>query len=83
MHVEGLFDVRRAARLSKLVVMSSCLDESTSYIEVGPGGRLMSDVASIARHLLPIGVARGSWVEEVCVIIFRCSGDSACRSLQK
>ena len=47
---------------------------------MGPGGRLMSDVASIGRHLVAIGVVRGSCTEEVCVRIYRCSGDSACRN---
>jgi len=75
--------VMRATRLSRLVVMSSCLDESRSCSGVGPVGRFMRDVASIVCHLLAIGVVRGSWVEELCVSICRCSGDSACRSLRK
>ena len=73
----------RAARLSRLVVMSSCVDESKSYSGVGPGGRCMSDDASIVCHLMAMGVVRGSWVEEVCVKLCRCSGYSACRSLRK
>ena len=81
--VVGLVCVMRAARLSRLVVMSSCLDESKSCSGVGPGGRFVSDDASMVCHLLAMGVVRGSWVEEVCVRIFRCSGDSACRSLRK
>ena len=79
----GLFDVRRAARLSKMVVMSSCLDESKSCSGVGPGGRFVSVDFSMVCHLWAMGVDRGSWVEEVCVRMFRCSGDSACRSLRK
>ena len=73
----------RAARLSRLVVMSSCLDESRSCSGVGPSGRFMRYVTSIVCHLLAIGVGRGSWVEEVCVKFVRCSGDSACRILWK
>ncbi len=73
----GLFAVRRAARFSKLVVMSSCLDESKSCSGVGPGGRFISVDCSIVFHLWAMGVDRGSWVAEVCVRIFRCSGDSA------
>ena len=57
--------VMREARLSMLVVMSSCLDESRSCSGVGSGGRFLSDVASIVSNLLAIGVVRGSWVEEV------------------
>ena len=83
LEVVGCVCVMRASRLSMLVVMSSCLDESRSCSGVGPGGRFMSDVTSIVHHLLAIGVHRGSWVEEVCVRIFRRSGDSACRSLRK
>ena len=83
MGVVGCVCVMRAARLSRLVVMSSCLEESRSCSGVSPGGRLMSDVANIVCHLMAIGVVRGSWVEEFCVRIFRCSGDSAYRSLRK
>ncbi len=50
---------------------------------MGLGGRFMSDVASIVCHLVAIGVVRKSWVDEFCVRIFRCSGDSVCRSLRK
>ena len=73
----------RAARLSKLVAMSSCLDESSSCRGVGPVGRYMSDVSSINCHLLAIGVSCGSYVEGLFERFFRCSGDSACRSLLK
>ena len=73
----------RVARLSMLVVMSSCLDERRSCSGMGPSGRFMSDVASIVCHMLEIGVVRGLWVEEFCVRVVRCSGDSACRSLWK
>ena len=84
----GLWIVRcvcavRAARLSMLVVMYSCLDDRRICSGVGPGDRFMSDVANIVCHLLAIGVVRGSWVEEFCVRICRCSGDSSCRSLRK
>ena len=79
----GLVCVMRAARHSRLVVMSSCLDESRSCSGVGPGGRFVSDDASIVCHRMAIGVVRGSWVEEVCLRIFRRSGDSASRSLRK
>ena len=72
----GLFVVRRAARLSKLVVMSSCLDESKSCRGVGPGGRFVSVDSSMVGHLWAMGVDRGSWVAEVCVRNFSCSGDS-------
>ena len=50
---------------------------------MGTCRRCMSDVASIVYHLVAIGVVRGSWVKELCERIFRCSGDSACRSLRK
>ena len=83
MHVEGLFDVRRASRLSKLVVMYSCLDESKSCSGVGPGGRFVIVDSSMVCYLWAMGVYRGSCVEEVCMRCFRCSGDSACRSLRK
>ncbi len=73
----GLFAVRRAARLSKLVVMSSCLDKSKRCSGVGPGGRFISVYSSMVCHLWAMGVDRGSWVAEVCVKIIRCSGDSA------
>jgi len=75
--------VIRAARLSRLVVMSKCLDESRSCSGVGPGGRLMSEVESNACHLVVIEVARGSGVEELCVRLFMWSGDSACMSLRQ
>ena len=81
--IVGCDCVMMAARLSKLVAMSSCLDESMSSSGVGSVNRSMSIVASIVCHLMAIGVACGSWVEELCVRIFRCSGDSACRSLRK
>ena len=81
--IVGCVCVMRAARISRLVVMSSCLDESRSCSGVCPGGRFMSDVASIVCHLLAIGVVLGSWVEEVCVRIVRCSGGSSCKSLRK
>ena len=81
--IMGCVCVMRATRLSRLVVISSCLDESRNCIGVGLDGRFMSDVASIVCHMLAIGVVRVSWEEEVCVRIFRCSGDSACRSLRK
>ena len=73
----GLFDVRRAARLPRLVVMSSCLDKSKSCSGVGPGGRFVCVDSSMVCHLWAMGVDRGSWVAEVCVRIFRCSGGSA------
>ena len=72
-----------ADRLSRLVVMSSCLDESRSCNGIGHGVRLMSEVECNACHLVVIGVARGSGVEELCVRLFRCSGDSACKCLRK
>jgi hypothetical protein len=83
LEVVGCVCVMRADRLSILVAMSSCLDESRSCSVVDPGGRFLSDVASIICHLVAIAVARGSWMEELCVRLFRCSGDSACRSLRK
>jgi len=46
--------VMRAARLSELVAMSSCLYESKSCNGLGPVGRSMSDVVSIVCHLLAI-----------------------------
>ena len=52
--------VMRAARLSKLVAMSSWLDEISSCSWVGPVVRFVSDVASINCHLLAVGVACGS-----------------------
>jgi len=75
--------VMRAARLSILVAMSSCLDESRNCSGVGPCGRFLSDdVSLVICHLAAIGVTRGSGVEDLCVRCFRCSGDSACRSLR-
>ena len=79
----GLFDVRRAALFSKLVVMSSCLDEGKSCSGVGPGGRLVSVDSIMVCYLWAMGVDRESWVAEVCVIICWCSGDSARRSFRK
>jgi hypothetical protein len=81
--IVGFVCVIKAARLSRLGVMSSCLDESRSCTGVDPGGRLMSEVESIACHLVAMGVARGSRVEELYERFFRCSGNSACRSLRK
>jgi len=81
--VVRLFCIMRDARLSRLVVMSICLDESRSCSVVGHGGRFMSDVVSIVSHLVAIGVTRGSGLEELCVSFFRCSGDLACRILWK
>ncbi len=81
--VVELVCVMRAARLSRLVVMFSCMDDSKSCSGVGPGSGFVSDDASMACHLLAAGVVRGSWIEEIYVRIFRCSGDSACRSLRK
>ena len=75
--------VMRAARFSIIVAMSRCLDKSRSCSGVVSCCRFMSDVVSIVCHLVAIGVARGSGVEELCVKCFRCSGDSACRSLRK
>ena len=72
-----LFVVTRVALLSKLVVMCSCLDESKSCSGVGPGGRFVRVDSSMVCHLWAMGVDRGSRVAEVCVRIFRCSGDSA------
>jgi len=81
--IVGWVCVMKAAHLSRLVVMSSCLEESKICSGVGPGGRFVNDDASMVCHLLAIGVVRGSWVAELCVRVFRCSGDSACRSLRK
>ena len=63
--------VMRAARLSKLVAMSSCLDDSRSCSGVGPSDMSMSDAVSIVCHLMAIGVACGLWVEKLRVRIFR------------
>ena len=52
--IVGYVCVMRAARLPRLVVMSSCLAESRSCSGVGTCGRFMSDVASIVCHLLAI-----------------------------
>ena len=81
--IVGWVCVMRASRLSRLVVMSSCLEESKSCSGVGPGGRFGSDDASMVCHLLAMEVYRRSWVVEIYVRNFRCSGDSACRSLRK
>ena len=62
MGVVGLVCVMRATRLSRLVVMSSCLDESNSCSGLSPGGKFVSYDASMVCHLLAVGVARGSWV---------------------
>jgi len=61
----------RVSRLSKLVAMPSYLDESRSCSGMGPCGRFMRDDASVVFHLMAIGVACGSWVETLCVRIFR------------
>jgi hypothetical protein len=37
---------------------------------VGPGGKFMSEVESNACHLVDMGVARGSWVDELRVRFF-------------
>ncbi len=81
--IVGCICVVRAARLSRLVVMSSYLDESKRCSGVGPSGRFMNNVANIGCHLMAIGVVRGSRVDEFCVIFFMYSDDSACRSLRK
>ena len=83
LEIVGCACALRSTRFFMLVVMSRCLDESRSCSGVGLGGRFMSDVSSIVCHLVSIGVVRGSWVEELCVRIFRCLRDSACRSLRK
>jgi hypothetical protein len=75
--------VMRAARFSKLVVMSNCLNESMGCSGMGLDGRFTSDVASILCHLVAIGDALRSWAEELCERFTRCSGDSACRNLRK
>jgi len=71
------------ARLSRLVEMSRCLDESGSFSGFGHRGRLASGVDSINCYLMAMGVYRGSRAGELCVRLFRYSGDSACRSLRK
>ena len=81
LEIVGCVCVMRAARLSRLVVMYSFLDESRSYSGVGPSGKFMSDVANIVYHVVASGVVRGS--EELCMRICRCSSDSACRGLRK
>ena len=83
MEIVGRVRVTRVVHLSRLVAMFSCLDESMSYSGMGPNGGFMNDIASIVCHLMSIGVARGSYVEEPCVIFCRYSGDSACRILWK
>jgi hypothetical protein len=67
LEIAGCVCLMKAARLSMLVLMSSCLDESRSCSGVGPCGRLKSDVASIVCHLVAIGDVCGSWVEDICV----------------
>jgi hypothetical protein len=44
---------------------------------MGPGGMFISVYCSMVCHVWAMGVDRGSWVAEVCVRFFRCSGDSA------
>ena len=63
--------------------MSNCLDESRSCSEVGPCGRLVSEVKIIACHSVAMGDARGSGMEDLCVSLFTCSTDSACMRLRK
>ena len=82
MGIVGFIYLMSTARFSRLVGMSIYFDER-SCSGVGPGGRLVSKIYSIACHLVAMGVSRGSWVEELCVRLFKLSGDSACRSLQK
>ena len=65
------------------MVMSSCLDKSMSCSGVALDGKFVTEFASISCHLVAMGVARGSGEEELCVRLFRCLGDSACRSLLK
>jgi len=77
LEIVGSFCAMRVARLSRLVVISSCLDESRSRSRVGPCGRFI-DAASIVFHLGAIGDACGSWMEELCARFFWCSGDSEC-----
>ena len=44
----GFVCVVRATRLSRLMLMSSCLDDSRSCSGVGSGGRFTSEVNTIA-----------------------------------
>ena len=64
--IVGCDCVIRAAHLSNLMTMSSCLDESKSCSGMGLVRRSMNDVAIIYNLLLSIGDARESWVEELC-----------------
>ena len=52
--IVGCVCVMRATRISRLVAMSSCLDESRSCSGVSPRGKFMSHVASIVCHLMAI-----------------------------
>jgi len=79
----GFIYLMSTVRLSTMVVMSSCLDESRSCSGVGPGGRLVSGVDSIACYLVAMSFVRDSGMSEFRVRFFRWSGDSACRSLRK
>jgi hypothetical protein len=71
------------ARQFRLVGMSSCLDESRSCSGVDPGGRLVNGFDNRFCHLVAIDVAQGPGVEEFCVRLSRCSGDSACGCFRK
>jgi len=71
LEIVGLVCVMKAARLSRLVTTSSCLDESMSCNGMGLGGGFMSDVTSIVCHRVAMGVVRGSRVEELCVRLLR------------
>ena len=59
--------------------MSSCLDETRSCSGVGLDGSLISKVESIACHLVSMGVALWSRVEELRLRFFTCLGVLGCR----
>jgi len=67
----------RFATPAKLVVMYGCLEARRSYINVGPLGGLLIELASKPCQRLAIEVYRGSGLESVSVSESICSGKSA------
>jgi hypothetical protein len=59
----GLIGLMSSARLSRLVGMSDCLEESKNYSEVSPSVRLVKEFDSRACHLFAMSVTRGpGWI---------------------
>ena len=69
--------------LLKHVVMSSCFEVERSRSGVGPGGRISRVLANSPNQRLGRNVARRLNLNSVSVKEWKCSGDSACRSLRR